>query len=121
MGWIKNRPNGKKLACYRGPDGVERSKTFREIEAQRWLASVDVSKSRGEWLDPSLSRVKIDRWGPEWLAAQTQLKPTTRARYEARCPTAPGRASLALCRTTSIARTRGGGSRPTHYEKLRHQ
>ena len=83
MGWVRKRPKGKKLAGYRGPDGVERNKVFdRKIDAQRWLASVEVAKNRGEWLDPSLSRVQVEPWAWKWLDAQTQLKPTTRERYK---------------------------------------
>jgi integrase len=39
------------------------------------------SVSRGEWIDPALSRVTVGEWAARWLAAQVQLKPSTRARY----------------------------------------
>jgi integrase len=82
VSWVRRRPNGY-LAGYRGPDKVERNKMFgRKIDAERWLASVEVAKTRGEWIDPSLSRVPVGDWCRTWLAAQGQLKETTRTRYE---------------------------------------
>lgn len=83
MGSIAKRPDGRWRARYRGPDRRERSRHFdRKADAQRWLAGVEVSKARGEWIDPSLSRQTVGPWCRTWLAAQGQLKPTTRVRYE---------------------------------------
>jgi integrase len=82
MASIARRPDGTWRARYRGPDRRERSKHFtRKIDAERWLAGIAVAKSRGEWLDPSLSRVTVGAWCATWLAAQGQLKPTTQVRY----------------------------------------
>jgi integrase len=83
MGSIAKRPNGQWRARYRGPDKRERSRHFaRKIDAERWLAGVEVAKTRGEWIDPTLSRVTVGTWCRTWLAAQGQLKPTTAVRYE---------------------------------------
>ncbi len=83
MSSIAKRPDGRWRARYRGPDRRERSKHFtRKVDAERWLASVEVAKSRGEWIDPTLSRVTVGSWCRTWLDAQGQLKPTTRVRYE---------------------------------------
>lgn len=82
MASVAKRPDGRWRARYRGPDRRERSKHFdRKIDAERWLASVAVAKHRGEWIDPTLSRVTVGPWCTTWLDAQGQLKPTTRARY----------------------------------------
>lgn len=82
MASLKRRPDGTWRARYRGPDKRERAKHFaRKIDGERWLAGVEVSKIRGEWIDPSLSRVTVGAWCATWLAAQGQLKPTTRERY----------------------------------------
>ena len=82
MGWIRKRKGGY-LAGYRGPDRVERNQMFaRKIDAELWLASVTVAKARGEWINPALSAVTVGPWCRTYLDAQTQLKPTTRARYE---------------------------------------
>ena len=80
MGNVKRRPDGQWRARYRGPDQRERSKHFaRKSDAERWLAAVEVAKTRGEWIDPSLSRETVGAWCRTWLAAQGQLKPSTRA------------------------------------------
>ena len=52
------------------------------MDAERWLAGVEVAKTRGEWTDPRLARVTVGAWSARWLAAQVQLKPSTRATYE---------------------------------------
>ena len=45
-------------ARYRDPSGRERSKHFdRKADAQRWLAQVELSKARGEWMDPASGRI----------------------------------------------------------------
>ncbi|ODU06831.1 MAG: hypothetical protein ABS81_03245 [Pseudonocardia sp. SCN 72-86] len=83
MGSVTRRPDGKWRARYRGPDRRERARHFsRKVDAERWLAGVEVAKARGEWMDPALSRVLVGEWCRTWLAAQQQLKPTTRVRYE---------------------------------------
>lgn len=83
MASLAKRPDGAYRARYRGPDRKERSKHFgRKTDAQRWLAGIEVSKTRGEWLDPALSRVTVGTWCPIFMDAQAQLKPTTRLRYE---------------------------------------
>lgn len=83
LGSIARRPDGTWRARYRGPDKRERSKHFpRKGDAERWLAGVEVAKTRGEWIDPTLSRVTVGAWCRTWLDAQGQLKPTTRVRYE---------------------------------------
>ncbi|MEU7811585.1 hypothetical protein [Pseudonocardia sp. NPDC049154] len=67
LGSIARRPDGTWRARYRGPDRRERSKHFtRKSDAERWLAGVEVSKSRGEWIDPNLSRVTVGEWAQIW-------------------------------------------------------
>ncbi len=82
MASIGKRPDGRWRARYRGPDKRERSKHFdRKVDAEKWLAAMSVSKDRGEWVDPSLSVVRLSEWSQQWLAGQTHLKPSTRTRY----------------------------------------
>lgn len=84
MGSVRKRPDGRWRARYRGPDKRERSRHFdRKQDAERWLAGIEVSKARGEWIDPSLSKVTVGAWCEVWMDAQVQLKPTTRKRYAA--------------------------------------
>ena len=41
-------------ARYAGPDGRESSKTFsRRIDAEGFLATIEVNIIRGEWIDPA--------------------------------------------------------------------
>ncbi len=50
-------------------------------EAEDYLASVQVSKLRGEWIDPTRSRITVEEWAEHWYAAQLQLKATTLSNY----------------------------------------
>ena len=51
-------------------------------DAELFLASIEVSKAKGEWVDPTLSRATVEAWSPTWLASHSDLKPTTKAAYE---------------------------------------
>jgi integrase len=68
---------------YRKPDRSQTDKRgFKtKRDAELFLATVDVQQARGEWVDPSLSRVSVGAWAEEWFQAQMQLKPTTRGTY----------------------------------------
>jgi integrase len=69
-------------ARYRDLAGKSRSRTFdRKGEAERFLTSVEHSKISGTYIDPARAMMTLDVWSQEWLATQTQLKPSTRARY----------------------------------------
>jgi integrase len=69
---------------YRKPDNSQTDKRgFKtKREAELFLASVEVSKAKGEWVDPTLSRATVEAWSPTWLASHSDLKPSTRAAYE---------------------------------------
>jgi len=68
---------------YRKPDHSQTDKRgFRtKRDAELFLASVTVSMTRGEWIDPSTSRVTVREWGETWFEAQVQVKPATRSGY----------------------------------------
>jgi integrase len=72
------------VARVRGPDGAERSKAFRtRIEAERFTAVSEISKARGEWVDPALGRISLDDWMSAWLhAVAPALKPKTVRSYD---------------------------------------
>jgi len=81
-GNIAKRPDGKWRARYRDAAGRERSRHFdRKLDATRWLASVEIARARGEWVDPALTRIRLGDWAARWLAGQVQLKLSTRDRY----------------------------------------
>lgn len=66
--------------AYRRPDhsqATERGFTTKKA-AQLRLAEVEVSKGRGEYVDPADSRAKIGALGADWLASRrADLKPST--------------------------------------------
>lgn len=72
------------LARYRGSDAREHSKQFaRRVEAERFLASAEVTKAEGSWVNPAKGRVRFADWVEEWQAAERhRLRPTTLARDE---------------------------------------
>jgi hypothetical protein len=46
-------------ARYVGPDGTEKSKSFRDKElrlAKQWLANIEADMSRGQYVDPRAAR-----------------------------------------------------------------
>ncbi len=68
---------------YRTPENRQTDKRgFRtKRDAEDFLATVEVAKMRGEWVDPSRSRVRLDVWAEDWFESQVQIKPTTRSNY----------------------------------------
>jgi hypothetical protein len=82
LGGIDKRRNGKWRARYRDGLGRQHSQHFdRKLDARRWLAMVEVSRSRGEWVDPGLARMPVGVWARSWRETQVQLKPSTAERY----------------------------------------
>lgn len=77
------KPENRWQARYTGPDGREHSKTVRrKVDAERFLATVESAKLRGEWVDPAAGRITVGEWAPRWLETKRKLKPKTRAGYE---------------------------------------
>ena len=69
-------------ARYYGPDGRERSKSFkRKGDAERWLSQQQSFIAQGDWTDPALGRVTFGEYVLGWLDARTDLKPKTRHQY----------------------------------------
>jgi integrase len=68
---------------YVAPDGQERSKTYlRKVDADRFAATVETDKARGEWIDPRLGRKTVEDWSAEWLAQLVHLRPKTTVGYQ---------------------------------------
>lgn len=67
------------MVRYRKPNRRQTMKRGFETKraAERFAANVEVSKDRGEYIDPSKSRATIGELGPKWLARQTHLKPSS--------------------------------------------
>lgn len=64
---------------YRKPDHSQGQKRgfARKREAELFLANIEVSKARGEFIDSQDARVTVEELGAAWLASQTHLKPST--------------------------------------------
>lgn len=78
---IRKRGTGYQ-ATYRGPDGRERTKTFRlEKEAGNWIAVQTASIAKGAWVDPAAGRIVLTDYSRRWLSQRHDLRPTTRAKY----------------------------------------
>jgi integrase len=64
---------------YRKPDhsqGQKRGFTTKKA-AQLYLASMEVAKARGEFVDASASRITVGALGEPWLVSLTHLKPSS--------------------------------------------
>jgi integrase len=69
-------------ARYYGPDGRERSKSFRRKgDAERWLSQQRSFMVQGDWTDPALGRIAFGEYVDAWLDSRTDLKPKTRHQY----------------------------------------
>jgi integrase len=126
MGHVQRRA-GTWIARHIGPDGRERSKSFRrKIDADRYLASAEAGKLRGEWIDPKLGRLTVAEAARAWLdAARPTFKPKTAAAYESlirsRIEPDLGRYPLAALKPSDvqdwIGRLQGSGLSPS---RVRH-
>jgi integrase len=57
---------------WRGPDGKERSKSFkRKGEADHFAATVSADLVRGQYVDPDAGKILFETYAEQWLAAQT--------------------------------------------------
>lgn len=65
-------------ARYRDPDHRQRDKWgFRtKREAELFLATIEISKARGDFLRPEDVRLTVTELGSEWIANQSHLKPS---------------------------------------------
>ncbi|MEV0444872.1 site-specific integrase [Streptomyces spectabilis] len=73
-------------ARYVGPDGTEKSKSFRDGQkrlADQWLAQIEADMARGQYIDPKTSRTTFQEYAERWVAAQT-TDVSTRAGTESR-------------------------------------
>jgi integrase len=67
------------MVRYRKPDRRQTNKRgfTRNRDAELFLASVEVSKARGEFIEASAGRVTVGELGAAWLMHQTHLKPSS--------------------------------------------
>lgn len=70
MASVKRRPDGKWRARWRDPDGREHAKHFdRKGDAQRFLATVEADKLRGQYVDLT-DRTTVAEYARRWAAAR---------------------------------------------------
>jgi integrase len=80
---VERRPNHKWRVRVYDASGKQVARHFdRKSDAERWEAAAKASIARGDWIDPARARITVGVWAAQWMAAQVQLKPTTRVRYE---------------------------------------
>ena len=67
---------------YRRPDHWQTSKRgFRtKRDAELFLASTELTKAQGPYVDPSKVRADVSSWMQRWLNTRTDLRATTRTR-----------------------------------------
>lgn len=64
---------------YRTPDRRQTDKRgfTTKRDAERFARTVEVSKDRGEWIDPADARVTVGELAPVWLDGKAGLKPSS--------------------------------------------
>lgn len=69
---------------YRKPDHSQTDKRgFRtKRDAELFLASVELRKASGEYIDPAAARATVGQLGRAWLASRSHLKPSSSYVYE---------------------------------------
>jgi integrase len=66
----------------RGPDGRERSRTFRTRKAaESYERELLAQRERGGWVDPRAGRVTLADWVSEWSTTLANLRPSSRRIY----------------------------------------
>ena len=64
-------------ARYVDPDGRERSKVFaRKGDADKYAATVEVSKLRHEWVDPALGKTTFGDYADDWFVTKSAAAST---------------------------------------------
>jgi integrase len=82
MAHIRKRGPSRHQVRFRGPDGLERSKTFRrQIDASRFKATIEADMARGRWVSPERARRTLEHYAEIWLST-LYCKPKTRESYE---------------------------------------
>lgn len=85
FGSIRKLPSGKYQARYRDRDGqmISAPKPFdRKGDAELFLADVQASMARGDWIDPEAGKITLGEYGTAWLKQRSDLSRTTLERYE---------------------------------------
>ncbi|MCA1839897.1 MAG: site-specific integrase [Actinobacteria bacterium] len=83
MGYTRKLNTGKWQARYRDPSGRERKQSLdSENLAKKFLERMSADIQRGEWHDPRLGQITVEKWIDQWWETTVNLRPSTRIRYE---------------------------------------
>ena len=67
---------------YRTPAGKVTTRTFaRRRDADKFAATIEADKARGDWLDPTGATRTFDEWAATWRETTSHLRPSTLAGY----------------------------------------
>ena len=83
-GRVRRLNSGRFQARYPRPGGelIPGPHTFStRREAERFLSNMQSEQQRGEWVDPSESKVLVTDYATEWLNGRN-LRPSTATRYQ---------------------------------------
>jgi integrase len=76
------RRGEKWQATYRGPDGKERTRSFKlKGDAKKWIEDERSKINRGTWIDARSGRVTVRDFADPWLGRQLQLAARTKELY----------------------------------------
>jgi integrase len=84
FGSIETLPSGRYRARYEHEGAwVSAPATFAtKADANVWLSGVQTDLARGAWVDPRAGRETLRTYAERWLRGRSDLRPTTRAKYE---------------------------------------
>src|ERR1019366_2785483 len=96
MATVKRWGSGRQ-GTYRGPDGRERTRTFRlNVEAEGWVSEQNSAMRHGDWIDLIASCLTFGEFALAWQAAPGHRAPPaplvdSHLRRISCRPSAPGR------------------------------
>ncbi|MBO0882628.1 MAG: phage integrase SAM-like domain-containing protein, partial [Mycobacterium sp.] len=84
FGLVRALPSKRYQASYLGPDGRRRyaPNTFAgKKDAEAWLSTIETDMLRGEWTDPLLGKIKLEKFGKNWIKTR-KIRKTTYELYD---------------------------------------
>jgi integrase len=84
FGSVRRLPSGRWQATY-WHDGRRHTapETFKaKADGTAWLAATQTSILKGQWIDPTAGKVTFGDYTTTWIAKRSDLRPTTRSKYE---------------------------------------
>ena len=84
FGSVRKLPSGKYQASYwhYGRRHTAAYTFDRKADAEAWLSTTETSILKGAWVDPTAGKVTLAAYAAGWIAKRSDLRPTTRAKYE---------------------------------------